>query len=46
MDRTWNYILREGIGVQNLLTELEERRLQWFGHVTDKGDEKGIAFKI
>jgi hypothetical protein len=32
-DRTGNETSSEKAGIQHLLTELEEKRLQWFGHV-------------
>jgi hypothetical protein len=37
-------IFREEIGIQNLLRELEEKQLQWIGHV--KGMDRKRTLKV
>jgi hypothetical protein len=47
MDSIQNKILTEEIGIQNLLTELEQKLSQQFSHIkTIKDTEKGNRIKI
>jgi hypothetical protein len=38
--------LEEEVGIENLLIELEEKRLPWFGHIKRTDTENGVRIII